>query len=46
MLRGGSGKKQEVVQKAVFPITFVTDCLKKSEKFQVWYFTVGPFESL
>ena len=29
-----------------FPITFVTDCLKKSEKLQMWCFTVGSSESL
>ena len=46
MVESGKGDKQEILEIAVFPIVFVTDCLKKSEKFQVWYFTVGHFESL
>ena len=28
MLRGGRGEKHKIVQIAVFPIIFVTDCLK------------------
>ena len=40
------GSRKKIVQIAVFPMNFVTDCLKKSEKFQVWYFTVDYFESL
>ena len=32
LLRGGRRQRHETVLIAVFPITFVTDCLKKSEK--------------
>ena len=34
LLRGGRGQKHQIAQIAVFPIIFVTDCLKKSEKFK------------
>ena len=46
LLRWGRGGGKKIVQIVVFPIIFVTDCLKKSKKFQVWYFTVDCFESL
>ena len=44
MLRREGGEKQNIVQIAVFPIIFVTDCLKKSQKLEMGVFTVGYFE--
>ena len=32
LLRGGRGEKHKIALVAVFPIIFVTDCLKNSEK--------------
>ena len=46
IVKGGRGEKQKIVQIAVFPIIFVTDCLKKYQKLQLWVFTVGCFEWL
>ena len=34
LLRGGRGEKHKIVQIAVFPIIFVTDCLKNLQSFK------------
>ena len=34
LLRGGTGEKHKIVQIAVFPIIFVTDCLKNLQNFK------------
>ena len=46
IVKGEEEEKQKIVQIAVFPIIFVTDCLKNSQKSQMWVFTVGCFEWL
>ena len=34
-------EKQEIVEIEAFPIVFVTDCPKESEKFQIVLFAAG-----
>ena len=43
IVKKGKGEKQEIVQIEAFPIVFVTDCLKNSEKFQICLFTANRF---
>ena len=39
MLRGERGKKQKIVQIAVFPVFFVTDCLKNPENLSAVFYS-------
>ena len=37
LLGGGRGEKHKIIQMAVFPIIFVTDCLKNLQNFKCCY---------
>ena len=41
IVESGSGEKQNIVQIAIYPIIFVSDCLKNCQKLKVWYFIIG-----